>query len=234
MKVVFLTGLAALGLSACATSAPMLAEDFAEPREQVKILIMPPDIQIGLMTLAGMQSHEEWDQAAARQLLPKLTAELEAGGDDVQTLAADAQEGESLTQLYLLHRAIIEAVLEHEVELDPARFVGRLPHRPAGRLDYSLGGAVDVLADETEADYAAFLTSRATVESGGVIASKLLVGAVTGQLPARHGFHGTVVSLVELETGRLVWLGVSAGGDPRDPQSAARIIDRVFKHRALN
>lgn len=225
---------AACLLGACAAPGPVIADGFAEPREQVDILVMPPDIDMGLMTLSGTQSREEWDRRAAHHLMAALIAQLEAGGEDVHTLGSGGHDSEDLRQLYLLHRAIMQAVLVHEVEIDTARFAGPLPHRPEGRYDYTLGEAATRLAGETPADYAVFLTSRARLESGGMLVSKLLVGAVTGQAPPGHGFRGTLVSLVDLGTGRLVWLGASDGGDARDPQAAAKIMKRIFRHSPLD
>lgn len=234
MKAGGFLAVAVFGLAACAAPGPILADGFAETRPSVRVLVMPPDVEIALMTLSGEQAPAEWNRAAERQLMAALIAALEAGGEDVQVFRADAAGAEAARQLRLLHAAVIGSIMSHVVEIDPDRFAGPLAHKRPGELDYTLGEGLAALAGQQRADYGLFLSSRARVESGGVMVSKLLVGVATGQAPPGHGYEGTLVSLVEMQRGRLVWLGFTAKGDPRDPKAAAKIIRRIFAQSPLD
>lgn len=220
--------LAMFGCAACAAPGPLVADGFSEPRPSVRVLVMPPDVEIGYLTLSGVETREDWNAAAGRELLTALFRNLQAGGEEIVVLDTAASHKAEAWQVTLLHRAVAEAVMTHLVELDPDRYMGPLPHKPAAGLDYTLSEPMAAVAGELEADYAMFLTARARVESGGVIVSKVLVGAATGQAPPGHGFEGTLVSLVDAGTGELVWVGHDDRGDPRDPKAAAKIMKRIF------
>ena len=58
--------------------------------------------------------------------------------------------------------------------------------------------------------------------------TKVLIGAVTGYVPASASFRGTYVSLVDLRTGEVVWLRGHNLGDPRNAQEANSIMNEIF------
>ncbi|NBC34897.1 MAG: hypothetical protein GVY13_19675 [Alphaproteobacteria bacterium] len=92
------------------------------------------------------------------------------------------------------------------------------------------------LTGEDAADYALFLTSRAYIESSGLFLTKLMVSVATGgnYLPPSANFRGTMVSLVDLESGEIVWLGTTLQGDPREADQAGDIMERVFEQSPLD
>ncbi len=226
-------GLVLLGLGACATPAPLAASDFVETRAHVRVMVMKPDVEVRHVTTAGGELRADWTRAAETHLVVALIRQLEAGGETVSVYPPDKNLSEAGEQALLLNQAVSSAMMTHAVQVDPQRFAGRLPHKQAGELDYSLGEAAAALAGGQQVDYFLFLTSRANFESSGVAMTKIVLGAVTGVLPLGGGFRGTMVSLVDMQSGDVVWLGSSLQGDPRDPDQAASIMQQVFETSPL-
>jgi len=103
-------------------------------------------------------------------------------------------------------------------------------------MTYNLGSGVQSVKAKTGADYAAFLTNRTVVESGGSVL-KIAIGTVTGYTPALSSFKGTYLSLVDLNTGEVKWLNANVGGlggDPRKPENADKIVDSILKKSPFN
>ena len=77
------------------------------------------------------------------------------------------------------------------------------------------------------------MTYRAEIESGGSFLTKVAIGTLTGYVPAGSDFRGTLVNLVDLKTGEVVWLNakVAAGvfaGDARDADNATKTINAIL------
>ena len=115
---------------------------------------------------------------------------------------------------------------------DPAQYRGPLPHKKdENQMTYSLGSGVQSVKASTGADYAAFLTNRTVVESGGSVFAKIAIGTVTGYVPGLSSFKGTYLSLVDLNTGEVKWLNANVGGlggDPRKPENADKIVNAIL------
>lgn len=236
MKFSYFTGLAVLGLGACATPAPIMADNFAETRDTVSVLVMEPDVEVTFVTTSGPEYRADWTEAARANLMASLETQLEAGNETVLTFEADEGEAEAVRQLLLLNQAVTDAMMTHTVFVDPQTYAGPLPHKEPRELDYTLGESVAALTGEDAADYALFLTSRAYIESSGLFLTKMMIGVATGgnYVPPSANFRGTMVSLVDLDSGDVVWLGTTLQGDPREADEAANIMERVFKQSPLD
>jgi len=119
---------------------------------------------------------------------------------------------------------------KHVFAIGTTPFLGALPHKKenGNKLTYSLGEAVAPIRAATDSDYAAFLTYRAVFESTGSFLTKVAVSALTKYYtPPSSDFRGTLVSLVDLNTGEVVWL-TGSGGDAREPESASRVINKIM------
>lgn len=219
---------AVAGLSACATAAPPIGSDFRPPSQSVSVLVMEPDVQVTFITTGGAERRADWSEQAKSNLMSALMSELAESGERAALYNAAEYQTEAAQQALLLNQAVTDALAAHVIFMDISTFAGRLPHQQSQPETYTLGQSVRDFAPETEADYALFLTSRSQIESGGMFMTKVLIGAVTGYVPASANFRGTYVSLVDLRSGEVVWLRGHTMGDPRNAQEAASIMNEIF------
>lgn len=128
-----------------------------------------------------------------------------------------------------LHAAVVSAILAHKYSYGD----GKLPTKK-GKFDYTLGpGAAQLGTLSGGANYGLFMLtydqfstdSRKAMQVAGALGC--LIGAcmiVTG------GIHVAYVSLVELETGNIVWFNVLRGskGDVREADGAQSMVDAIM------
>lgn len=229
-KLVLSVAMAAT-LSACTTTGPR-TYDFKDSRESVKVAVMPLDVEVKFAKIGSRDVRADWTAQARENLEDSLLNALEASGEKVMKYEISASDAEA-KQLTLLQQHVAQAINAHVVFADPAQYRGPLPHKKGeDQMTYSLGSGVQSVKAQTNADYAAFLTNRTVVESGGSVFAKIAIGAVTGYTPGLSSFKGTSLSLVDLNTGEVKWLNStigSLGGDPRDPENADKIVASILK-----
>ena len=105
----------------------------------------------------------------------------------------------------------------------------KLPNKN-GAFDWSLGPGVHELGEVHHADYALFAFYRDQQASGGRMALAVLAAATVGagmETNREYGF----ASLVDLNTGDIVWFNVVAAGsgELRDAKGAQNAVATLFK-----
>ena len=208
-----------LGLSACAAQAHRQID--ALPRGATGaplIVLMPLDVELFELSAGGlMEPKADWTRAAREHMgesLRRVKAENNIRLVEYETLSIAPESVDALDQIQKLHGAVGQAVLLHQFL--PAF---ALPTK-SGTFDWSLGPEVRALRTVTNADYALFVYVRDSYSSAGrtaiIITAALLGVAVPGG--AQVGF----ASLVDLESGAVVWFGrlARAAGDLRNPAAA--------------
>jgi hypothetical protein len=188
-----------------------------------KLVIVPPDVELFSQSVGGvLEPKADWTDAANRHFRTALMARKEVLADNAIEL--DEKELDALAQLNALHGAVAEAVFVHHMMNMPA-----LPTKE-GKLDWSLGDAVQPLRERTGADYALFFWIRdsyATAErKAAMVAMAILFGAV---VPG--GQQIGYASLVDLRDGRIVWFNNLArlSGDLRDAKAAVETVEVLMQ-----
>ena len=232
MKTLSLGLFAAIALTACATTSGPKVSDFDESRQSVKVAMMPMDVEVKFAKVGSTDVRVDWTETAKENFEASLKTALENSGEivvDYDLVSTD----EETEQLLLLQQHVAEAITSHVVYVDPTRFRGNLPHKKGeNQMTYSLGTSVQSIKAATGADYAAFLTNRSVVESGGSVFTKIAIGAVTGYAPGLSSFRGTYVTLVDLNNGDVKWLNANVGGLSGDPRSADvtdKVVSKIFE-----
>lgn len=220
---------AALLLTACASSRPQtFTGQFTAPPAGSRIVVMTPDVQLGVLTAAGLQEpREDWSRSARDGLARALAAQIQREGHTGSTLdPTTAMEGR-VGQLIRLHDAVGASILA--VNYGGAN----LPTR-RGNFEWTLGDGVQEIATTYNADYALFVTARGSYASSGRVAA--MVGmAILGvgvPLGGQQGF----ASLVDLRTGNVIWFNVaqaSPNQDMRDPGGAASYVTMLLSDAPL-
>lgn len=223
--------LSAVAMTACATAPETFS--FDEPRPSVKVLQMPVDAEVYFVKLGATDLRADWTETVTENFTRSLAEHLNATGETVIEFEPYQGEIDDIDQLLLLEQQVTTTMGQHVLPLMPGQVIVALPHAKGKRMTYSLGEDAKRLRDATGADYAAFLTNRTSIESGGSVMTKLLIGGVTGYAPGLSSFRGTYVSLVDLETGDIVWIRAQAGtafsgSDARDPEGADRVVKAIM------
>ncbi|MGF1605734.1 MAG: hypothetical protein ACFB22_05295 [Rhodothalassiaceae bacterium] len=193
--------------------------------QPVRIAIMPPGVQLGLLTASGLvEPRVGWTQQATAAITQALTARL-AGEQwslfDLEALAPDKRR--ALTELLTLNRAVSRSILEHKL-------IG--PDLPSkrGQLRWTLGPPARLIGAAAGADYAFFLVLRDTYASSAHIALQVAANLVIGY-PLLGGSTYAHASLIDTRTGDIVWgaLLLSYTLDLRRPENAGKLVQALLK-----
>lgn len=210
IRIVLLAGLA-VALGACQTTLKT-SNDFTPPQGLIKVLLMPPDVQLSEMQASGLQEpRADWTEMARANIKAALARRLQERNSKLVEYVppGDLAEEKVHNRLINLHNAVGNAVRVHKL-LQPYQ----LPTKE-GRFDWTLGPNVARLREAYGADYALFYFVRDSYASAGraavMVAFALLGAAVPG------GRQDGYVSLVDLRSGEIVWFNVvlGQGGDLR-------------------
>ena len=233
-------GAAALTLSACVQTKQYADVQFAPPQGDYKLLVMRPDVSVGLVTTGGMiEQRADWTEAARANILTALKAQQAGRGGNAAIL--DRRDGlpgvgaDTIAELERLHYAVGNEIALH-------RYSGAyLPTKRGKGLDWTLGEDAVALGRASGMDYALFLYAQDSFASTGRVALQVLgiASCAVGFCAPNIGGGGqfAYASLVDLRTGEVVWFNVlSAGsqvagikmGDLRTDAGAAQLVDRLL------
>jgi hypothetical protein len=200
------------------------APGFDKLRADAKVLIMPSDIEMFTVGLGSvLEPKADWTKEAHQHFRAALLAKKKAF--KVPLIEADEGQINDLAEIIGLHAAVSSAIELHH----NGRRESRLPTKK-GYMDWSMGDVVRVVKEKTGADYALFTFVRDTTATGGLkVASGALtvVGSAFGIVTLISGVQIGCASLVDLETGQIVWFNSfrSRRGDLRDAEKAARTLE---------
>jgi hypothetical protein len=207
-----------------AEGAENLAPDFTALPPQSKIVVAPPDIELFEVTAGGLpEPRADWSDTARKLTRAELEKRRPSLG--VDTVELDQGSADELSELLSLHAAIARSIALHQF--------GRVPlPTKNGHLDWSFGDAMKPLQERTGARYALFIWVR----DGYSSASRKAVMGLTVILTLGHvvplgAGQEAYASLVDLETGRVLWFNMIARhrGDLREADSAAKTVDALLE-----
>lgn len=209
----------ALVLAACARTDSLAPEGaFERPPGTVRVLLIPPDVELYELTAGGLaEPRAEWTAAARANLIDAITALLAERDADLVHLGNaddDPLSPHPYGQVVKLHGAVGRAILMHA-----AGDALALPTKK-GRFDWSLGRDVVPMGEAYQADFALFVHARESFSTSGRVAL-VVIGAILGAY-VPGGQEVGFASLVDLRSGDLVWFNQAQGtiGDLRKPESA--------------
>lgn len=224
--------LVGLTLSACAGNNFASIDNLRRDQGKPRILMMPPDVQLTELTMAGVHElNAAWTKQAQAHMDKAIADHLtEHKAVFVRYVppAEDHEDYRLFHQLQKLHGTVGETIRAfHLVE---AR---RLPAK-RGKFDWSLGPAAARLGQTGEADYALFVHVRDSYSSGARVALQVVAVLAFG-VPVPGGVQTGHASLVDLRTGEVVWTNFLArgSGDLREAvpakESVAALLENLPK-----
>jgi hypothetical protein len=204
---------------------PNLAPGFVSLPKGAKIVMMPPDIELFSISAGGVpEPRADWTEAGQRNFRSVLLKrEGELGLSMTQMAEKDADE---FSEISSLHTAIARAIALHH--FGPAAF--ELPTKD-GKLDWSLGDSTQALKKATGADYAMFTWVRDSHASAERQAAMVAIAVLSlGRALPRGGQQTAYASLVELDTGRILWFNRLRrdSGNIKDEADAAETVETLF------
>lgn len=228
MRRLFAVATACLLLAACTTTNTKLATEAGiKPPPGARVLLLQPDVQLGMLTAGGVtEPRADWSQAAQGNLAAQLEAQLGARSHTLKVLdpevAMDGRQG----QLLRLHEAVGQSILNFSYGPQ------KLPTKR--EFDWTLGDGVQTLAVEHEADYALFVRGQGTYASSGRMATAVGMSLLGVSVPL--GQQQIFASLVDLRTGKIVWFNVAVAGpqaDMREPPGAESLTTSLLANAPL-
>lgn len=224
---------ATLSVVACTSSRVRTSEDFERTftLEGKTIVMVEPSIQLYEMQASGLlEPKAEWTRKA-REFFPLavnafLTRKNATLAPDYYP-PADLPSDHRIRQVLALNYAVMNAIYLHGYMHVPLPTRGTQRRKP---LSWTVGPGVQEIQRITGADYMLNVDIFDAYTSTGRAAIMLLGAAL--QIPIlQGGVQRGVATLVDLETGDVVWFNVMSDqmGDMRDQDGAAETARRLLK-----
>lgn len=211
---------AGVALAPGAARAQNLAPGFTHLPKDATVVMMPVDMELFSISAGGVaEPRADWTEAALGHFRRAARAHNEKLGLRTVELSEDAAD--ELAEVNALHAAVANAIALHHFGYP------KLPTKD-GKLDWSLGDAVQPIRKATGARYALFSWVRdsyASAERKAAMVGLALLGVGIG-----GGLQVSYVSLVDLQTGKVVWFNrlARAHGDLREAEPAAETVDTLL------
>ena len=209
-----------LAIPLAAIAQARLADGFTRLPAGASIVVMPAEIELFEISAGGViEPRADWTEVAARHVKEGLRRYQ--ADQDLRWLEYPGKNDAAIDPVLRLHRAVADAIIVHHFGSL------KLPTKD-GRLDWSLGPDAAPLAGRTGADYALFTWVRDTYASDTRKAT-MVVGALVGAALG-GGVQSAYMSLVELNTGLVVWFNRvrRLSGDLREGEAAAETLDALL------
>jgi hypothetical protein len=225
--VLFAVVVSVLGASRTSWSqAPNLAPGFSGLPKGAKVVMMPADIEIYSISAGGVpEPRADWTEAGQRNFKTIVTRRQGTLGLSMTQLAD--KDADDFAEISALHTAIARAIAVHH--FGPGSL--NLPTKD-GKLDWSLGDSTQALKKATGADYAVFSWVRDSHASAERQAAMVAIAVLSlGRAVPRGGRQTAYASLVELETGRILWFNRLSreSGNIKDEADAEETVESLFK-----
>jgi hypothetical protein len=229
LKVLFALTLLSF-VMACTTTQTRITKNLPErPAAGTGIIVLKPDIELSLLTAAGLQEpNSEWSRTATDNIQASLTTALQNRQQRFVPLDPDTITSGRANQILRLHDAVANSIIAFNFGFET------LPTRKSDNFNWTLGpGALELArasAAGSDAKYALITLGRGSYASGGRTAMAVF-GAVLGASVPMGG-QQIYSSLVELSTGNVVWFNVATAGpqaDMRNPEGATGLITTLMK-----
>lgn len=221
---------ALLVLASCTTTQPRTAASAIEaPPPNATILIVQPDIQLSLLSAAGMQEpRADWTEAARANIAAAFAGNLSGQGHTPQPYDPDEAYEGRIGQVIRLHEAVGASILFFQYA--PLA----LPTHPRDSFNWTLGPGAQEIAAATGARYALFTVARGSYASGGRVAAMIGLAILGVGVPL--GGQQMYASLVDLQTGEIIWFNLataSPNADMRTPEGARALVDELLEDAPL-
>lgn len=199
--------------------------NFTFPKDKpVNIVVFRPDVQVGSLGTSGLESpNADWTSEGRKNLATALEQD-QAGYAHKLIFLEDKQgaDGQVIADYQSLFRAVSGAIFQHKF------FGPKLPTKK-DKFDWTLGPEVKKLGDISGGNYALLLYTHDSYGTAGRKALQIVALLAFGAA-VQAGVHQSYASLVDLNTGQVVWFNVKLGanGDPREVDGAKVRVEQLL------
>ena len=215
---------ASLLVAACTTTNVKLATAVEKPRADAQVMVLQPDVQLGVLTMSGLtEPRADWSASGRDNIAAEVKKALDVKGlKYTQVDPAAAMSGHT-GQLLRLNAAVGQSIL-----LFNYGAINLPTHK--GSFEWTLGEGAHDLGGAYNSEYALFINARGSYSSD---ARKLAwLGAAAFGVALPTGGQYLSASLVELKTGRIIWFNQAVAGpdaDIRNPEGAHNLVAEMLK-----
>jgi hypothetical protein len=210
MRVVSLTIVACASVAFFGCTTALVRSEGVVVAEAPRVLLMPPIVELYVETASGLlEPQAEWSQEGARNLTGAIQEFLGERDAEVVRFAPseDRAQQDLYDQLQKLHRAVAGSIIAFKYQYLPGASTasrGDLLPTMEDRFEWSLGSAARALQREFGTRYALFVVAYGSHPGIHRQAVGVLVATIFEE-PLPMGRAQAYASLVDLETGDLVW-----------------------------
>ena len=188
-----------------------------------KILLMPIDIEICELTLAGMcEPKASWTTNSKENIILSFKEFLSKRNASLNDYNKQ-NESKDLIQIIKLHTQMGQEIINNEY--------GALKLPTKEEFNWSLGKKIKLLKNEYKTDYAIFIFFRDQYSSTERVIYNIVTAVLFPGIIPVGGSQLAFASLVDLRDGKIIWFNgyYRSFGDVRNLEDAKNTIDKLFE-----
>lgn len=212
-------------LAACAVTSPQnYSGQFTPPPANSRVLVMTPNVELHILSAAGMpEPREDWSVAGRDNLAASFSSFVQTKNHTTSALDPNTAMEGRVGQIIRLHDAVGGALMSRAM----------LPTQRE-RFEWTLGEGVQELGAAHSADYALFVGAYGTYASAGRVAAMVAFSMLGVGIPL--GNQVAYASLVDLRTGNVIWFNTilaAPNQDMRNAEGAKALVDNLLRSAPL-
>ena len=193
-------------------------------QDSPKILLMPVDIEICELTLAGMcEPSASWTQNSRENIITSFEEILNKRNAILKKYNMNEQQSDEIIQVIKLHTQIGQEIINNEYG----------PHELPTKKEFNwtLGKKVKLLKEKYKSDYAIFIFFRDQYSSTERIIYNIVTAVLFPGIIPIGGSQIAFASLVNLNNGEVTWFNgyYRSFGDVRDLENARDTVNKLFE-----
>lgn len=193
-------------------------------QDSPKILLMPVDIEICELTLAGMcEPSASWTQNSRENIITSFEEILNKRNAILKKYNMNEQQNDEIIQVIKLHTQIGQEIINNEY--------GPYELPTKKEFNWTLGKKVKLLKKKYKSDYAIFIFFRDQYSSTERIIYNIVTAVLFPGIIPIGGSQIAFASLVNLNNGEVTWFNgyYRSFGDVRDLENARDTVNKLFE-----
>ena len=192
-------------------------------KERPQILLMPVDIEICELTIAGMcEPSASWTQSSKENIIISFEEILNTRNAILKKYNKN-QQNDEIIQLIKLHTQIGQEIINNEY--------GAFELPTKKEFNWTLGKKVKLLKQKNNSDYAIFIFFRDQYSSTERVIYSIITAVLFPGIIPIGGSQIAFASLVDLNNGEITWFNgyYRSFGDVRDLENARNTVNKLFE-----
>ena len=192
-------------------------------KDSPKILLMPVDIEICELTLAGMcEPNASWTQNSKDNIISSFKDILDKRNAVLKEYNKN-DENDEIIQLIKLHTQIGQEIINNEY--------GSLELPTKKEFNWTMGNKVKLLKNKYKSEYAIFIYFRDQYSSTERVIYNIVTAVLFPGIIPVGGSQLAFGSLVNLNNGEITWFNgyYRSFGDVREIEKARETVNKLFE-----